>query len=148
MSEVPCSYDPTAKLATFKVNHFSLYVVGTAKTGSWVNPYSDIKASNWFYDAVRYVSANNLMQGTKDTAFSPNAKTTRGMIVTILWRMENSPKATKGTTFADVKNGKYYYDAVVWASEKGIVGGYSAEHFASPAFYGKRCKVNINLSEV
>ena len=130
MTEVPCTYDPATKLATFKVNHFSLYVVGTADTSKWTNPYSDVKETSWFYDAVRYVSANGMMQGTKDTAFSPNGKTTRAMIVTILWRMENEPKTAKEITFTDVKNGKYYHDAVAWASEKGIVGGYSAERFA------------------
>ncbi|MDD2190412.1 MAG: S-layer homology domain-containing protein [Eubacteriales bacterium] len=129
MTEVPCTYDATTKLATFKVNHFSLYVVGTADISKWTNPFSDVKESSWFYDAVRYVSANGLMNGTSDTAFTPGAKTTRGMIVTILWRMENEPKASKKMTFADVKNGKYYHDAVAWASEKGIVGGYSAEEF-------------------
>lgn len=129
MNEVPCSYNPVTKLATFKVNHFSLYVVGTANTSKWTNPYSDVKESSWYYDAVRYVSSNGLMQGTKDTAFNPNAKTTRGMIVTILWRMENEPKAAKAIAFTDVKNGKYYHDAVAWASEKGIVGGYSSDRF-------------------
>ncbi len=129
MSEVPCTYDPTAKLVTFKVNHFSLYVVGTADTGKWVNPFRDVKESSWYYDAVRYVSANKLMQGTEDTIFNPRAKTTRGMIVTILWRMENEPKTAKEITFTDVKAGKYYHDAVAWASEKEIVGGYSAEQF-------------------
>ncbi|MDD4389564.1 MAG: S-layer homology domain-containing protein [Eubacteriales bacterium] len=130
MTEVPCTYDPSTKLATFKVNHFSLYVVGTADTGAWTNPYSDVKESSWYYDAVRYVSANELMNGTTDTAFNPGAKTTRGMIVTILWRMENEPKVSTGMTFADVKSGKYYYDAIAWACEKGIVSGYSAEQFA------------------
>ena len=129
MTKVPCSYDPVTKLATFKVNHFSLYVVGTADTSKWTNPFGDVKENSWFYDAVRYVSANGMMQGTADTSFNPNGKTTRGMIVTILWRMENQPKAAKEITFTDVKNGKYYHDAVAWASEKGIVGGYSAEQF-------------------
>lgn len=129
MSEVPCSYDPVTKLATFKVNHFSLYVVGTADTSKWINPFSDVKESSWFYDAVRYVSANGLMQGTKDKTFNPDGKTSRGMIVTILWRMENQPKTEKEITFTDVKNGKYYHDAVAWASEKGIVVGYSADKF-------------------
>lgn len=129
MSEVPCSYDPKTKMATFKVHHFSLYVVGTDALARWVNPFSDIKENHWFYEAVRFVSANNLMQGTTDTAFAPKEKTTRGMIVTTLWRMENQPKAIKESTFADVKSDKYYHDAVAWASEKGIVSGYSAEKF-------------------
>ena len=51
------------------------------------------------------------------------------MIVTILWRMENEPKASKDMTFTDVKDGRYYHDAVAWASEKGIVSGFSAEQF-------------------
>lgn len=129
MSEVPCNYDPVTKLATFKVNHFSLYVVGTADTSKWVNPFSDVKESSWFYNSVRYVSANDLMQGTGQTLFSPRAKSTRGMIVTILWRIENEPKAEKAITFADVESGKYYHDAVAWASEKDIVSGYSADKF-------------------
>jgi hypothetical protein len=129
MTEVPCTYDATTKLATFKVNHFSLYVVGTADTSKWTNPYSDVKESSWFYDAVRYVSANEMMRGTSDTTFKPGAKTTRGMIVTILWRMENESKAAKDVAFTDVKSGKYYHDAVAWASEKDIVGGYSADKF-------------------
>lgn len=129
MSEVPCSYNNKTKLATFKVHHFSLYVVGTDALAKWVNPFDDIKESHWFYDSVRFVSANKLMQGTADTAFDPKGKTTRGMIVTTLWRMENQPKAVKEITFTDVKGGKYYHDAVVWAAEQGIVSGYSADKF-------------------
>lgn len=129
MNEVPCSYDPVTKKATFKVNHFSLYVVGTAGKTSWTNPFSDVKESTWFYDAVRYVSEKGLMQGMGEKSFGPKGTTTRGMIVTILWRMENQPKAEKDIAFADVKNGKYYHAAVTWASEKGIVKGYSAERF-------------------
>jgi|GEM_PF-3037122 len=129
MSEVHCSYDPKTQMATFKVNHFSLYVVGTDALANWVNPFGDIKESHWFYEAVRFVSANKLMQGTTETAFDPKGKTTRGMIVTTLWRMENQPKAVKESTFTDVKSGKYYHDAVAWAAEKGIVSGYSADKF-------------------
>jgi hypothetical protein len=129
MTEVPCTYNPETKLATFQVNHFSLYLVGTADISLWVNPFSDVAETRWYYDAVRYVSANGLMNGTADTAFNPNGKTSRGMIVTILWRMENQPSSEKEMTFTDVKSGKYYWDAVAWASEKGIVSGYSDERF-------------------
>ncbi len=74
MSEVPCSYDPATKLATFKVNHFSLYVVGTADTSKWINPFRDVKESSWYYDAVSYVSANGMMNRYINTAFKPGAK--------------------------------------------------------------------------
>ena len=129
MTEVPCTYNPATKLATFQVNHFSLYLVGTADISLWVNPFSDVAETRWYYDAVRYVSANGLMNGTADTAFNPNGKTSRGMIVTILWRMENQPSSEKEMTFTDVKSGKYYWDAVAWGSEKGIVSGYSENRF-------------------
>ncbi|MDD3350540.1 MAG: S-layer homology domain-containing protein, partial [Eubacteriales bacterium] len=127
MSEVPCSYDPATKLATFKVNHFSLYVVGTADTSKWTNSFRDVKESNWFYDGVRYVSANGLMQGTTKTAFSPNAKITRSMLVTILWRMENQPTVAKTTSFTDVPAGKWYTDAVAWAAANNIAAGYAGK---------------------
>lgn len=129
MTEVPCTYNPATKLATFQVNHFSLYLVGTADISLWVNPFADVAETSWYYDAVRYVSANGLMNGTADTAFNPNGKTSRGMIVTILWRMENQPSSEKEMTFTDVKSGKYYWDAVAWGSEKGIVSGYSENRF-------------------
>ncbi len=129
MTEVPCTYNPETKLATFQVNHFSLYLVGTADISLWVNPFADVAETSWYYDAVRYVSANGLMNGTADTAFNPNGKTSRGMIVTILWRMENQPSSEKEMTFTDVKSGKYYWDAVAWGSEKGIVSGYSENRF-------------------
>ena len=129
MTKVPCTYNPETKLATFQVNHFSLYVVGTADLSLWINPFSDVEETSWYYDAVRYVSANELMNGTAETAFNPNGKTSRGMIVTILWRMENQPLSEKEMTFTDVKSGKYYWDAVAWASEKGIVSGYSENRF-------------------
>lgn len=126
ITEVPCSYDSTTKLATFKVSHFSLYVVGALQQE---NEFNDVTENNWFYNAVSYISGKGLMKGTGDKIFNPHGKTTRGMVVAILWRMENSPKVVKENNFADVKNSKYYYDAVAWASENGIAGGYSAESF-------------------
>ena len=54
-------------------------------------PFSDVRPDSWYYSAVQYVYSNGLMNGTGNKTFSPNEKTTRGMIVTILYRMENSP---------------------------------------------------------
>ena len=65
-----------------------------------------------------------MMEGTSDTAFSPSMTTTRGMIVTILWRLEDSPEADGQTGFTDVADGAWYADAVNWAAEQGIVEGY------------------------
>lgn len=70
------------------------------------------------------------MTGLTVTAFGPNLSTTRGMIVTILWRMENEPAAKHGCPFADVRRGSYYEQAIAWASENGIVTGFDASTFA------------------
>lgn len=90
--------------------------------------YTDVASSDWFYDAVRYVSNAGLMSGTGDGAFSPNAVTTRGMIVTVLHRMEGKP-LVYGETFSDVTETAYYADAVAWASAKDIVTGYGNGRF-------------------
>lgn len=95
----------------------------------WTNPYVDVSAGDWFYDEVRYVTVNGLMKGVAATAFDPYSATTRGMIVTILHRLEGCPAA--GTSsFADVAAGQYYTEAVAWAAANGIVVGYDSATFA------------------
>ena len=124
MTQIPCTYDQATGLATFSVKHFSLYLVGTNLQEI---SFSDVDATDWFYDAVQYVYKNNLMQGTGSSEFSPKAITTRGMIVTTLWRMESKPSVAATEYFADVAEGAYYTDAVKWASTNGIVTGYASK---------------------
>lgn len=95
----------------------------------WENPYADVSANQWFYAAVQYVSENNLMNGVAENAFGPDIHTTRGMLVTILHRMEGEPQAGEHS-FADVAEDEYYADAVAWAAENDIVNGYSDTVFA------------------
>lgn len=91
----------------------------------WIkNPFADVTLGAWFYDAVGYVYQNELMMGTDANLFSPDLTTTRGMIVTILHRLENSPTVADTSNFTDVENGSWYADAVNWAAANGIVGGY------------------------
>ena len=87
-------------------------------------PFIDVRGDDWFYDDVAYVYENGLMNGTSETTFSPYISTTRGMIVTILYRMEGKPAVFEACPFTDVKAGAYYERAVVWAAENGIVKGY------------------------
>ncbi|NLK92245.1 MAG: S-layer homology domain-containing protein, partial [Bacteroidales bacterium] len=118
-------------MVTFSTNHLSYYVVGVDETKTevkWVNPFADVKEDNWFYEAVKYVYENDLMKGTGDNTFSPNEMTTRGMIVTILHRLEDSPSAG-ANSFSDVEGNKYYANAVAWASENNIVSGYGNGKF-------------------
>lgn len=91
-------------------------------------PFGDVAASDWFYEAVKYVYNKGMMNGTDDVSFSPYQRTTRGMIVTILWRLEGEPDA-EGREFNDVKAGQYYAAAVEWASANGIVDGYDDGRF-------------------
>lgn len=93
-------------------------------------PFTDVAKGAWYYDAVKFMYENGLMAGTGEDTFSPNMTTTRGMIVTILWRLEEKPQSAAAATFADVKPGSYYYDSVRWAAEQGIVKGKSAASFA------------------
>lgn len=92
-------------------------------------PFTDVRRGDWFYDDVHYVYEKGIMTGTSAALFSPNAKLTRGMIVTILYRMENSPAVSAAPGFTDVKAGEWYSAAVAWAAANGIVTGYSETMF-------------------
>lgn len=92
-------------------------------------PFDDIISGSWYEDAVRYVYENGLMTGTSGSTFSPDATTTRGQIVTILWRLEDSPVVNYLMDFADVEPEAYYGEAVRWAASEGIVGGYGNGNF-------------------
>lgn len=86
--------------------------------------YADVKDSDWFKEAVDYVTQNGLMAGVGEGKFAPTISTDRGMIVTILWRIEGQPSATAKASFTDVAQGEYYAEAVAWAAENKIVEGY------------------------
>ena len=86
-------------------------------------PFSDVSAGDWFYDPVCYVYAGGLMTGVSDTAFAPEATTTRAMIVSMLARMENVTSAADAG-FTDVEASDWYATAVNWAASEGIVGGF------------------------
>ncbi len=64
--------------------------------GQWSNPFVDVPDNAWYYDAVKYVNENGLMTGTGANTFEPNLTTTRGMFVTILYRLEGSPTIENG----------------------------------------------------
>lgn len=108
----------------------------TFKAGGHSNPqtgvdmdFTDVKDSDWFYEDVAYVFAEGLMNGTSATTFSPYANTTRGMIVTILYRLAGAPAVSGTNPFDDVKPGSYYEDAITWAAADKIVGGYGNGKF-------------------
>lgn len=93
-------------------------------------PFTDVPPNAWFYDSVCAVYTAGLMNGVSDTEFSPGTPTSRAMIVTILWRMEGSPKENHTMHFADVADNVWYTEAIRWANKYGIVNGYSETSFA------------------
>ena len=90
---------------------------------SMLNFFVDVKADNYFYDAVKWAAEKGITSGTDDTHFSPNAACTRAQIVTFLWRAAGSPEPKGTGSFADVSADSYYTKAVAWAVENGITGG-------------------------
>ena len=93
------------------------------------NPFTDVSEKDWFYGDVMFVYENGLMLGTSKTLFSPHGTATRGMMATILWRMEGSPIPKGKNSFTDVEAGKWYADAITWTAENGIFAGYGKDKF-------------------
>ena len=93
------------------------------------NPFTDVSEKDWFYGDVMFVYENGLMLGTSKTLFSPHGTATRGMMATILWRMEGSPAPKGKNSFTDVEAGKWYADAITWTAENGIFAGYGKDKF-------------------
>ena len=91
-------------------------------------PFTDVPDGIWYEEAVRFVYDNGIMQGTAEGRFTPYGVTTRGTIVTMLYRLEGEPAVT-GSDFADVADGQFYSNAVAWASANGIVSGYGNGSF-------------------
>ena len=97
--------------------------------GTGANPFTDVSEKDWFYGDVMFVYENGLMLGTSKTLFSPHGTATRGMMATILWRMEGSPAPKGKNSFTDVEAGKWYADAITWTAESGIFAGYGKDKF-------------------
>ena len=93
------------------------------------NPFTDVSEKDWFFDDVLFVYDYGLMVGTGKTLFSPHETVTRGMMATILWRMEGSPIPKGKNRFTDVEAGKRYADAITWTAENGIFADYDKDRF-------------------
>lgn len=128
LEKVKASYNTSTEAVVFTMDHLSLYVIGYDETATWKNPFIDVKEDDWFFDAVRFVNQNGMMNGTSATTFAPSDITTRGMIVTILYRLEGEPIVFRNP-FNDVVAGQWYTDAVIWAAQNEIVKGYGNDLF-------------------
>ena len=94
------------------------------------NPFTDVKEGDYYYDAVLWAVGKKVTTGMTETEFAPLADCTRAHIVTFLWRASGEPKASSDNNpFTDVAEGTFYYDAVLWAVEKGITTGVTETTF-------------------
>ncbi len=96
--------------------------------------FADVKEESFYYDAVLWAVTKGITQGISETAFAPEDSCTRAQMITFLWRAAGEPKAANAeNVFTDVAKGSYYYDAVLWAVEKGITAGTTETTFSPDA---------------
>lgn len=105
-------------------NWVQLTICNTAFAAVEDTGFSDVAADAWYAEAAVYVRDNGIMNGTTATTFSPNATMTRAMLAAVLYRVSGSPAVSGEDSFTDTTPGTWYANAVLWASQNGIVGGY------------------------
>ena len=131
-----CAEDTTAVVTA--ASGSTCQVDGYYKTTGAVvvnqNNFLDVATADWYYDAVIFARDNGLFNGTSETAFSPQSSMTRGMFVTVLYRLAGTPPVSSSSIFTDVASSSlYYYEPVVWANANNIVNGYENGTFRPDA---------------
>ena len=124
-------FNPNGKCDRATIVTFLWRAAGKPEPTTTVNPFVDVKESNFFYKAVLWAYENGITTGTDASHFNPYGKCSRAQVVTFLWRAEGQPAAT-GTEsgFSDVTaTNAYYYNAVLWAVENGITNGMGGGKF-------------------
>ena len=130
LTKMNATYNAATKTVTFIAPHFSEYVLAEVTA----LPFVDVDESAYYADAVRWAAANGITSGVDATHFAPMAITTRGQMVTFLWRAAGSPEPTATTcAFTDIRANEYYYKAVLWAAETGLTKGTSNTIFSPDA---------------
>ncbi|MCR5481317.1 MAG: S-layer homology domain-containing protein, partial [Clostridia bacterium] len=114
------------KVGLIESNHTTTFIITNEEVK---NKFTDVKASDYFYNAVLWAVSNNVTSGLTETVFGPNENCTRAQMVTFLWRAAGSPWASANKQFSDVPEGAYYKDAIEWAVAAGITSGISEDKF-------------------
>ena len=124
-------FSPNKDCTRGQVVTFLWRLAGEPEPSSTTCSFTDVKASAYYYKAMLWAVENGITSGTSATKFEPNKACTRGQVVTFLWRYAGEPEATSTEhPFTDVKEGAYYYSAMLWAVETGVTSGFSATTFA------------------
>lgn len=127
------TFSPNAACTRAQAVTFLWRADGSPKPQSTRNPFTDVKAGSYYYDAVLWAVEQGITSGTTATTFSPNAACTRGQIVTFLYRSWGNPDIEVRASFRDVPAGAYYADPVSWAADWGVTSGTSATTFSPNA---------------
>ena len=123
------TFSPDASCTRAQMVTFLWRAAGSPEPESIVNPFADVSASAYYYDAVLWAVEQGITNGTSATTFGPDATVTRGQTVTFLWRYDGST-AVSGSGFVDVASDAYYATAVAWAVSEGVTNGTSATTFS------------------
>lgn len=129
LSAQSTTYNYKTKTVGFDTSHLSMYIPYYYAAEAWNNPYTDVRRYDWYYDSVFYVVDRGLMNGISADHFVPASYTTRAMVVTILHRLAGEPATKAKNTFKDVASDQWYTNAVLWATESGLVSGYGGGRF-------------------
>ena len=95
------------------------------------NSYTDVRGTEWYAEAVAALREKGIMDGVGDNRFNPEGVFTRAQLATVLYRLADKPAVSGEDDFTDTQSGQWYSDAVLWASQNGIVGGYGNELFGT-----------------
>ena len=126
------TFSPDAPCTRGQIVTFLWRAAGSPKPQSTTDPFKDVDANAYYYNAVLWAVEQGITSGTGADTFSPDATVTRGQTVTFLYRAAGSP-AVSGTSFSDVPAGAYFASAAAWAAQMGITSGTGNGNFSPQA---------------
>ncbi len=129
------TFGPSNPCTRAQIVTFLWHAAGDPAPASTRNPFSDVKAGSYYYNAVLWAVEKGITTGTSSTTFSPGNPCTRAQSMTFLYNAKEKPADYASINFTDVKSSAYYYNAVRWAVKNGITSGVSATEFGS----GRTC---------
>ena len=124
------TFSPNAPCTRGQIVTFLWRACGSPEPTKTENPFTDVKAGEYYYKAVLWAVEEGITTGLSDTTFGPNATCTRGQVATFLWRSQRKPAPTGSNPFSDVASSDYCYDAVLWAVENSVTQGVGPGKFA------------------
>ena len=123
------TFSPSNECNRAQMVTFLYRAAGSPEVTSTSNPFVDVKAGEYYYDAVLWAVDQKITNGMDDTHFGPEEKVSRGQAVTFMFRLDGEKAVNAANPFSDVSGSDYFYNAVLWAVDKEITNGMSATTF-------------------